>query len=51
VQKKEDARLIELEIKARVDLEGRRVQEFRDREQRIQTIMNNMGEMVRGDRD
>ena len=50
-QKREDARLIELEIKAKVDLEERRVQEFKDREARIQKIMNNMGDIVRGDKD
>ena len=38
-------------MKAKLDLEERRVQEVKDRETKIQKIMAKMGDLIQGDRD
>jgi hypothetical protein len=49
--KESDARMIELEIKAKIEQEERRVQLVREREEKTQKIMQKMQDLVRGDKD
>jgi len=50
-ERESDAKMIELEIKAKIEQEERRAQAVRDRDEKIQKIMSKMQDLVRGDKD
>jgi hypothetical protein len=50
-ERESDAKMIELEIKAKIEQEERRAQAVKDRDEKIQKIMSKMQDLVRGDKD
>ena len=49
--KESDAKMIELEIKAKIEQEERRAQLVKEREEKTLKIMQKMQDLVRGDKD
>lgn len=49
--KENDARMIELEIKAKIEQEEKRVQAIKDRDDKIHKIMSQMQDLVKGGKD
>jgi hypothetical protein len=47
----DEARIIELAMKATLDKEQKRAEEIKQRDEKIQKIMNSMGNIIQGDKD
>jgi len=51
LEKESDAKMIELEFKAKIEQEERRAQIIKEREERTHKIMQKMQDLVKGDKD